>query len=108
MKPMSALPEARRELDIMHPASSVQELRAYRPSYSNGNECAEQTASQGIVILPAMCWRERQAVNDENWLERLQTLLVRFSAPGLGGDMAGLSLIELWGLYRFLSRLADG
>ena len=47
-------------------------------------------------------------MNDENWLERLQTLLVRFSALGISGDMAGLSLIELWGLYRFLSRLADG
>jgi hypothetical protein len=46
-------------------------------------------------------------VNDENWLERLQTLLVRFSALGISGDMAGLSLIELRGLYRFLSRLAD-
>ena len=47
-------------------------------------------------------------MNDENWLERLQTLSVRFSHLGLAGDMAGLSLIELWGLYRFLSRLADG
>ena len=47
-------------------------------------------------------------MNDENWLERLQTLSVRFSHLGLTGDMAGLSLIELWGLYRFLSRLADG
>jgi len=37
----------------------------------------------------------------------LQTLLMRFSHLGIGGDMAGLSLIELWGLYRFLSRLAD-
>jgi hypothetical protein len=47
-------------------------------------------------------------MNDENWLECLQTLLVRFSALGISDDMAGLSLIELWGLYRFLSRLADG
>ena len=47
-------------------------------------------------------------MNDENWLGRLQTLSVRFSHLGLAGDMARLSLIELWGLYRFLSRLADG
>lgn len=43
-----------------------------------------------------------------DWLKRLQTLLVRFSYLGISADMAGLSLIELWGLYRFLSRLSDG
>ena len=47
-------------------------------------------------------------MNDETWLQRSQTLIVRFSALGISGDMAGLSLIELWGLYRFLSRLANG
>ena len=46
-------------------------------------------------------------MNDENWLERLQVLLVRYSDLGITDDIAGLSLIELWGLYRFLSRLAD-
>jgi hypothetical protein len=43
-----------------------------------------------------------------DWLERLQTLSVRFSGMGVGADLAALSLIELWGLYRYLSRLADG
>ena len=47
-------------------------------------------------------------MNDENWLERLQTLLVRFSYLGLYADIDQLSLTELWGLYRFLSRLSDG
>ena len=46
-------------------------------------------------------------MTDESWLERLQILLVRFSHLGISGDMAGLSLTELWGLYCFLSRLAD-
>jgi|APThiThiocy_cv2_1041547.scaffolds.fasta_scaffold15960_5 hypothetical protein len=46
-------------------------------------------------------------VNEEGWLERLQTLLVRFPHLGLHADIAALSLIELWGLYCFLSRLAD-
>ena len=46
-------------------------------------------------------------MNDENWLERLQVLLMRYSALGISGDMAGPSLIELSGLYRFLSRLVD-
>ena len=45
---------------------------------------------------------------NSSWLERLHTLSVRFSHLGISGDMAGLSLIELWGLYRFLSRLANG
>ena len=46
-------------------------------------------------------------MSNETWLERLQTLLERFSGLGIGADIAALSLIELWGLYRCLSRLAD-
>ena len=46
-------------------------------------------------------------MNDE-WLERLQMLLMRFSHLGIGADVASLSLIELWALYLHLSRLADG
>jgi hypothetical protein len=43
-----------------------------------------------------------------DWLERLQSLSVRFSHLGVGADIAALSIVEAWGLYRFLSRLADG
>ena len=43
---------------------------------------------------------------NEAWLERLQTLLGRFSHLGVGADIASLSIIELWGLYLFLRRLA--
>ena len=46
-------------------------------------------------------------MSDKNWLERLQVLLVRFSDLGISDDVAGLSLTELWGVYCFLSRLAD-
>ncbi|PTQ79817.1 hypothetical protein C8R21_12221 [Nitrosospira multiformis] len=46
-------------------------------------------------------------MNDEHWLERLQALSVRFSHLGIEVDLAAMSLIELWGLYRFLSRLAE-
>ena len=45
-------------------------------------------------------------MNDETWLERLQTLLGRFSNLGISADIAALSLIELWGVYCYLSRLA--
>lgn len=47
-------------------------------------------------------------MNNLDWLERLQMLCNRFSYLGMGADLASLSIIELWGLYLFLSRLADG
>ena len=49
-----------------------------------------------------------KAMNDETWLERLEMLLVRFSHFGIGADVASLSMIELWELYLYLSRLVDG
>ncbi len=45
-------------------------------------------------------------MNDDSWLEHLQMLLVRFSHLGIGDDMAGMTITEVWGLYQFLSRLA--
>lgn len=45
---------------------------------------------------------------NNDWLERLQILCVRFSHLGIGADLATLSLVELWGLYCYLSRLVDG
>jgi len=41
-------------------------------------------------------------MNNETWLKRLQTLSVRFLHLGIGADIAALSIIELWGLHRFL------
>lgn len=46
-------------------------------------------------------------MNNLDWLERLQMLCNRFSHMGIGADLAALSLVEAWGLYRLLSRLAD-
>ncbi len=42
----------------------------------------------------------------KDWLERLQTRLTRFYFMGHGADIALLSLIEIYGLYCYLSRLA--
>lgn len=42
------------------------------------------------------------------WQERLQSLCGRFFHLGMGADLATLSIIEAWGVYRFLSRLGDG
>lgn len=42
------------------------------------------------------------------WLERLQSLAARFSELGVGPDLAGLSLADLWGVYQLLSRIANG
>jgi hypothetical protein len=47
-------------------------------------------------------------MNNLDWLERLQLLCNRFSHLGIGADLAALSVIEAWGLYCFLYRLADG
>lgn len=41
-----------------------------------------------------------------DWLARLQELVMRFDSLGLGGDIASLSIIELWAVYRFLMRVA--
>jgi len=45
-------------------------------------------------------------MNNEAWLERLQMLCNRLSHLGMGVDLASLSIVELWGVYCFLSRLA--
>lgn len=45
--------------------------------------------------------------NPETWLVRLQMLCERFSHLGIGAGMAALSLTELWGVYCYLSRLAE-
>lgn len=42
------------------------------------------------------------------WLERLQCLAARFPEYGIGADLFALSVADLWGLYRFLGRLANG
>lgn len=43
--------------------------------------------------------------NKESWLDHLEMLLVQFSHLGLSGDIQEMSLIELWGLYCYLSRM---
>jgi hypothetical protein len=45
-------------------------------------------------------------MSGDAWQERLQSLCERFSHIGVGADLASLSLIELWGVYCFLCRLA--
>jgi hypothetical protein len=42
-----------------------------------------------------------------DWPERLQALIARFSYMGIDADIASLSLVEAWGLYCYLSRLAE-
>lgn len=47
-------------------------------------------------------------MNNLDWLERLQTLSERFSYLGMGADVSALSIIEAWGVYRYLSRVNGG
>lgn len=39
--------------------------------------------------------------------ERAQALAARFPWLGLGPDLAALGLADLWGVYRFLRRIAE-
>lgn len=42
------------------------------------------------------------------WFDELQALAARYSAWGIGPDIAGLTLAEAWGLFVFLRRIAQG
>lgn len=42
------------------------------------------------------------------WMERLQWLAARLPKLGIGADLAALPAADLWGLYCFLSRIAEG
>ncbi|CAG4882998.1 protein of unknown function [Georgfuchsia toluolica] len=58
-----------------------------------------------------LCSRPRSVgagMNNDNWLEALRGLLVRFSHLGIGADVAAMTVCELWGLYCYLRRLAEG
>lgn len=44
----------------------------------------------------------------DDWQIRLQTLCNRFVHLGMGADLTSLLEVDLWGVYLFLSRLADG
>ncbi|TDP74131.1 hypothetical protein [Roseateles toxinivorans] len=43
----------------------------------------------------------------DDWLARLQCLAARFPQYGVGADLAGLALADLWGVYCFLQRMAE-
>ena len=46
-------------------------------------------------------------MNGMHWLNELNGLLARFSGMGISADLASMGLIELWGVYCFLRRLAE-
>ena len=41
------------------------------------------------------------------WLDELHYLIARSSNLGINGDVALMSMTELWGLYSLLRRLAE-
>ena len=41
-----------------------------------------------------------------DWPDQLRALACRFSAYRISADLAGLTLVEAWGLFEFLRRLA--
>ena len=46
-------------------------------------------------------------MNNEHWLLQLNTLLVKYSHMGINTELASLTLIDAWGLYLYLVRLAE-
>ena len=46
-------------------------------------------------------------MSDPTWLERLEWLALRFSHLGLTADLAGMSMMELWGVYCLLCRINE-
>lgn len=46
-------------------------------------------------------------MDNGEWVQLLEMLCARFSSHGVGADLSALSLDDLWGLYRFLSRLSE-
>lgn len=44
----------------------------------------------------------------EHWIDRLQALAARFPQYAIGQDLAGLAVADLWGVYRYLQRIAEG
>lgn len=45
-------------------------------------------------------------MQNDDWLDELNLLLARYSYLNLNADIATLSLVELWGVYRYLIRMA--
>lgn len=43
-----------------------------------------------------------------DWIKELELLAWRFTHLGFGPDMAGMTVVELAGLYCYLSKLAAG
>ena len=41
------------------------------------------------------------------FINELEFFLSRFSHLGIGADIASMGMIELWGVYRYLQRLAE-
>lgn len=47
-------------------------------------------------------------MSSETLMDRFQGLIARYSYLGITSDIAGLTLVELWGLYRYLNALNGG
>lgn len=41
------------------------------------------------------------------FIKELEMLITRYSHLGIGADLASMSMIELWGVYCYLQRLAE-
>lgn len=60
------------------------------------------------IVWVVMSYALVTTMNNQAWLQQLEMLLIRFSHLDIGADVVSLSMIELWALYLYLSRLVDG
>ena len=72
-----------------------------RWGYPSSPRSARDTGSVNTFCEGAPAMREQL-------MERAQALALRLSHLGIGADLACLSVAELWGVYRFMLRLANG
>lgn len=49
---------------------------------------------------------KRPETYSADWFKALEMLAWRFSGLGIGPDLAGMTIVELAGLYAYLARLA--
>ena len=47
-------------------------------------------------------------MNNNHWLEHLETLIARLNGFNLNADIGAMSLIDAWALYLHLLRLVEG
>lgn len=84
------------------PAEAAQAPEGYQAAPSGDGPRHAMPGRTLLAELP----RRPAAMGEAGWIDRLQVLAARLPALGVGTDLAALAAADLWGLYRFLLRVA--